>query len=317
MSAANLILVILALAFAWSMGAHYTGACMGMPHATRSIRLWPALVTMAVFVLIGASFLSHRVLATVGGKLLGTSLSAAPAAVIIAAAFLLTTIYNRLKIPTSTIQILVFSLIGAGLELHMGIQWMTIGRLVAVWIAAPFVALALGFFFTRTFDRIDIFRKQTQVVGWLLVLAGMLASLTMGANDVSNATGVFLSTHLSGPFAAGAVGGVGLALGVVTWGRPLLERVAFEIVDLDVSMASAAQLVQGLVVLTAVLGFGDFTSMNQALVGAMAGAGFARGVKTVRWQTLKSILKGWLLGPASGLALAYLFAFALHASGLA
>lgn len=117
--------------------------------------------------------------------------------------------------------------------------------------------------------------------------------------------------HLSGVFLAGMVGGVGLALGVVTWGRPLLERVAFEMVDLDLSMASAAQLVQGLVVLTAVLGFGDFTSMNQALVAAMAGAGFARGVETVRWPTLKSILKGWLFGPASGLLLAYFFAWAL------
>lgn len=41
-------------------------------------------------------------------------------------------------------------------------------------------------------------------------------------------------------------------------------------------MATAAQSVQALVVLTAV-----FTSMNQALIGAMAGTGFARRRETI------------------------------------
>ena len=92
---------------------------------------------------------------------------------------------------------------------------------------------------------------------------------------------------------------------------------AFEIVELDLPMASAAQLVQGVVVLTAVLGLGDFTSMNQALVGARAGAGLARGRETVQWSTLIAILKGWVFGSLSGLALAYLFARLLRGLALA
>ncbi|HUX74844.1 MAG TPA: hypothetical protein VMV25_13255 [Steroidobacteraceae bacterium] len=36
-----IILLMLALAFAWSTGAHYTGACMGMHYATGSISLPP------------------------------------------------------------------------------------------------------------------------------------------------------------------------------------------------------------------------------------------------------------------------------------
>lgn len=318
MRADSIVLAILAFGFAWSMGAHYTGACMGMPYATGSIRLWPALATMAVLVMIGATFLSHRVLTTVGGNLLeGPRLRTSAASAIIAAAFILTTLYNRLKIPTSTIQILVFSIIGAGLALHVEIRWMTIARLAVVWVAAPFVAMALGFAFTRLLDRAEVLRGKAAVVGEILVIAGAIASLTMGANDVSNATAVFITTGLSGLFVAGVLGGAGLAAGVITWGRPLLERVAFEIVALDLPMASAAQLVQGLVVLTAVLGFGDFTSMNQALVGAMAGAGIARGVETVRWTTLRAILKGWLVGPFSGLVLAYLFSSALRILKLA
>ena len=268
MTAGGLLLVILALGFAWSMGAHYTGACMGMPYATGSIRLWPALVTMAALVLAGAALLSHRVLATVGHHVLATpSLPTGAASAIVGGAFLLTTVFNRLRIPTSTIQILVFSVIGAGLALRIDVEWTTIARLLVVWAVAPFVALALGFVFTRMLDRVAILRDNARGAGMVLVAAGALASLTMGANDVSNATAVFLTTHLSGRFVAGAMGGLGLALGVLTWGRSLLERVAFEIVKMDLAMASAAQLVQGLVVLSAAVGLGDFTSMNQALIG--------------------------------------------------
>ena len=128
----------------------------------------------------------------------------------------------------------------------------------------------------------------------------------MGANDVSNASGALVGTGTLSPLAAGAVGGAAIAVGVLTWGRPLLRRVAFEVVDVDRAMATAAQLVQAAVVLAAV-SFGFFTSMNQALVGAMAGAGLARGRETVHLQTLFSILQGWVLGPAVSIAAGFVF----------
>jgi PiT family inorganic phosphate transporter len=144
-------------------------------------------------------------------------------------------------------------------------------------------------------------------IGRALVIVGGAASLTMGADDVSNATDVFLTTGLSGPLLAGLIGGAGLAVGVLTWGKPLLERVAFDVVKLDMAMATAAQLVQALVVLTAVF-FGYFTSMNQALIGAMPGTGFARGRETIDRQVIFGILRGWIVGPAAGAILGYLFA---------
>jgi PiT family inorganic phosphate transporter len=139
---------------------------------------------------------------------------------------------------------------------------------------------------------------------WALVGVGALASFTMGSNDVANATGSLVGTHTFSPLVAGLVGGAGLAAGVLTWGRPLLTRVAFDIVTVDRPMATAAQLVQAAVVLAAV-GFGFFTSMNQALVGAMSGAGAARGRHTVHAATLLGILRGWIVGPGAAVALAY------------
>ncbi|AWN16786.1 inorganic phosphate transporter [Salinisphaera sp. LB1] len=316
MSLIAIALIVVAFAFAWSMGAHYTGACMGMPYAANTIRLRPALLLMALFTLLGATFLSHAVLTTVGHGIVGAPrISVGAALCIVAVAFALTTCFNLLRIPTSTIQILVFAVAGVGMSLGLPIRWGTIERLVVLWAAAPLVALVLGFVFTHILSRWPAARSKSQpAIARALVAVGVLASLTMGANDVSNATAVFLSTHLFGVFAAAFVGGLGLALGVLTWGKPLLEKVAFDVVKMDLPMATAAQGVQALVVLAAVA-FGYLTSMNQALVGAMAGAGLARGRDTVQWPAVKGILKGWLVGPGAGFLCGYGAAFIVRWTG--
>jgi PiT family inorganic phosphate transporter len=101
---------------------------------------------------------------------------------------------------------------------------------------------------------------------------------------------------------------------VLVTGRPLLDRVAFDIVEVDRVSATAAQLVQALVVLVAVA-FGFFTSMNQALVGAMAGAGAARGQNAVQRRTLVGIVRGWAIGPPTAFVLAFAAAHAARWGG--
>jgi inorganic phosphate transporter, PiT family len=307
------LLVAAAFAFAVSIGAHYTGACMGMPYAAGAIRPWHALLLMAPLALVGAALASGPVEATVGHGILGEGTVALGVALaIVVAALALTSAYNLVTIPTSTIQILVFSAVGAGLAAGIPVHWSTVGSLVVLWATAPFAAFGLGFLFVRAADR---YRPpipareptraalgRTAVLG--LVGVGAAASFAMGANDVSNASGALIMTGLFGLLAAGLIGGAGLALGVLTWGRPLLQRVAFDLVELDPRMATASQLAQSTVILVSVA-FGFFTSMNQALVGAMIGAGLARKKATVLWKPIRHILIGWSVGPISGISLGY------------
>ena len=296
------LLIVLAIGFAWSIGAHYTGAVMGMPHALRAIGAWQALLLMAPLAFLGATFASHAVEQRVGSGLTDRRLSVSQEVVVVGVAFALTTAFNRLRAPTSTIQILVFAVVGVTLAAGRGVRWSTIGHLAIVWVSAPVAAFLLGAFLTKGLDRIALGERT----GAALVAVGAVAAFAMGANDVSNASGALVGTGVFGPLAAGAVGGAGIALGVLTWGKPLLLRVAFELVDVDRPMATAAQLVQAAVVLAAVA-FGFFTSMNQALVGAMAGAGIARGREVVHLETLLSIPIAWVLGPAGALAAGYVF----------
>lgn len=323
----TVLLIMLAVGFAFSMGAHYTGACMGMPHALRAVGAWQALTIMAPLALAGAALASHGVEHTVAARLTTRTLSLESEIVVVGVAFALTTVYNWLTVPTSTIQILVFALAGTALGVGDGVRWATIALLAVIWILAPVVAAGLGFGLTRLLDRIPAMRVARGASGGGavafgggplaagLVAVGAAASFVMGSNDVANATGSLVATRTFSPLVAGAVGGAGLALGALTWGRPLLDKVAFDIVKVDRPMATAAQAVQAIVVILAV-SFGVFTSMNQALIGAMAGAGAARGQRTVNRATLIGILRGWALGPAAGLALGYLIARLLVAAGV-
>lgn len=315
------VLIALSLAFAWSMGAHYTGAVMGMPYASKSIRMWPALVTLSVLTVLGATFASQGVQQTVGLRIVDARQVTAPMLVIIElGAFFLTTVYTYAKVPTSTIQIIVFCVVGTALAAGVPIYWRTVGELAATWVLAPPAAALLGACFTKLLDllvpeaRKPAAGRRLVVLPRLLVLVGMGASFVLGANDVANAVGIWSSIHLGTLVIAGLAGGVAMAVGALTWGQRILERVAFDIVKVDLAMASAAQFVQALVVFLAV-SQGLFTSMNQALVGAMAGTGLARGRETVNTATLLGIVKGWAISPISGATLCFLLERALMALG--
>ena len=364
---ATVLLIVVVVAFAWNLGVHYTGAVMGMPFATRSIAEWPALALIGILTILGATFASGKVQTTVGQNIISAQVARiSDAIVIVLAAGILTMLYNYWKIPTSTIQILVFCVVGVGLAGNIPIHWDTIGKLVIVWLLAPLAAFALGFTFTRLLallvpPRVSHALAETQIsqapremqqgsptaqrswlgrllpgvaLAWklsptlaptlaqtasratyatlialrllpaLLVAVGVFASFVLGANDVANATGALILANLFPLTIAGLIGGLAMAVGTLTWGRRILHTVAFDVVKMDLTMASAAQGVQALVVIIAVTQ-GFFTSMNQALIGAMAGAGFARGRETVQRKQILSILRGWAFGPLSGLILAF------------
>jgi PiT family inorganic phosphate transporter len=291
-------LVVVSLAFAWSMGAHYTGAVMGMPFAIGAVSQRAALALIAVFCVLGATFASEAVQKTVGLHIVGASrVTPLMALIMVIGAFILTTVYTYCKIPTSTIQILVFCVVGTAIAAHIPVTWGTIGRLAITWALAPLAAMVLAIAATAA-----VHRRSSPP--WALVAVGIAASFVLGANDVANAVGVWTMVHVGNPMLAGFAGGAAMAIGAVTWGQRILQRVAFEIVDVDRPTATATQGIQALVVIIAVTQ-GYFTSINQALVGAMSGAAVANA-REINKRNLYGILKGWLISPISGFAFCYI-----------
>src|SRR5262249_47885736 len=176
--------------------------------------------------------------------------------------------------PVSTSQLACFSVVGAALAMGAPIFWgTTVVFLFVTWIGTPIVSGLLGFAATRLADGVSgrYGRRAENGLRWLLLAASCYAAYPLGANNTGNAVGVFYGLRLMSLTQAGFVGGIVMAVGALTWGRPILDKVGKGLVDLDRNMGVGAKLAQSVTAHTAAW-LGYPTSMNQALLGGMAGA---------------------------------------------
>jgi len=289
------------LFFGWTIGSHYTGATMGMAYGSGVIKSpLVATILIAFFLLLGATFESHNVVTTVGtGIIRGEDMTPLGAMVMMLTAALVTAANTWMKWPVSTSQLACFSVVGAALAMGAPVFWKTtIVFLCVTWVGTPIMAAVLGFIFTHLTDwlRKGKSERGDKILGYALIVGCCYAAYTLGCNNTGNAVGVFFGLGLTTPMKAGFIGGIAMAIGALTWGRPILEKVGKGIVQLDLSMGVGAKLAQSLTAHTsAALGYP--TSMNQALIGGVGGAGGARGLKTVDMAAMKEIVISWFLTP--------------------
>ena len=289
------------LFFGWTIGSHYTGATMGMAYGSGVIKKpSTALILIAVFVILGATFESHNVVKTVGtGIIRGEDMTPLGAMVMMFTAAIVTAANTWMKWPVSTSQLACFSVVGSAVAMKVPVNWSTtIVFLAITWIGTPILSAILGYIFTHLTDFMlkNKSERANKYVGYALVLGCCYAAYTLGANNTGNAVGVFFGLKLMTPMKAGFIGGLVMAIGALTWGRRILEKVGKGIVQIDLNMGVGAKVAQSLTAHTAAF-LGYPTSMNQALIGGVAGAGMARGLKTIDLNAMKEIVISWFLTP--------------------
>jgi phosphate/sulfate permease len=297
-------MVLSGLFFGWTIGSHYTGAVMGTAFGAKLIKPRNATILIAIFVLLGATLESHNVVKTVGtGVINANDMTVFGAMIMMLTAALVTAANTWLKLPVSTSQLAIFSVVGAAIGMKAPVFWSTtIVALAITWVGTPIVGCILGFILTKIMD--ITMKKSTEqikkITGYLLILVCCYAAYTLGCNNTGNAVGVFFGTGaIKSRMMAGFIGGIVMAIGALTWGRPLLEKVGLHIVSLDLNSAVGAQLAQGITAhIAASLGYP--TSMNQAMIGGIAGAGLARGIKAIDMKVMKEIVISWFLTPVIG-----------------
>jgi phosphate/sulfate permease len=308
-------MVLSGLFFGWTIGSHYTGATMGMAYGTGVIKS-PLVATslIAFFVILGATFESHNVVKTVGtGIIRGQDMTSLGAMTMMLTAALVTAANTWMKWPVSTSQLACFSVVGSALAMGVQVFWTTtIVFLFVTWIGTPIVSALLGFIFTRLTDKIMANRSNAsnRALRYALMAACCYAAYTLGANNTGNAVGVFFGLKLMTPMKAGFVGGIVMAIGALTWGRPILEKVGKGIVQLDLNMGVGAKVAQSITAHTAAF-LGYPTSMNQALIGGVAGAGGARGIKTLDLKAMKEIVFSWFFTPVVAGIVSFILYFLL------
>ncbi len=308
-------MIVSGLFFGWTIGSHYTGAVMGTAFGAQLITPRRATLLIAVCVLLGATLESHNVVKTVGtGVIAGEDMSVFGAMIMMLTAALVTAANTWLKLPVSTSQLAIFSVVGAAMAMRAEVFWSTTLLALAVtWIGTPIVGTLFGFVITRLMDRFmrGASEQRRGFVRWILIFVCCYAAYTLGCNNTGNAVGVFYGTGaIPSRMFAGFIGGIVMAIGALTWGRPLLEKVGLHIVSLDLNSAVGAQLAQGITAhIAASLGYP--TSMNQAMIGGIAGAGLARGVQAIDMKALKEIVISWFFTPLVGGLVSYVLYFLL------
>ena len=159
-----------------------------------------------------------------------------------------------------------------------------------------------------------------KLFGLPLVCSAALLSFAHGANDVANAVGplaaIVSTVQSGGEIAAKAavpwwillVGGLGIVVGLVTYGWRVILTVGSKITELTPSRAFAATLGASATVVIA-SGTGLPISTTHTLVGAVLGVGLARGIGALNLGVIGSIFMSWIITLPAGAGLAILFFF--------
>ncbi|KAF9590241.1 hypothetical protein IFM89_032019 [Coptis chinensis] len=155
------------------------------------------------------------------------------------------------------------------------------------------------------------------VFGYMQVLSACFMSFAHGGNDVSNAIGPLaaalsiLHGGVSGaeiviPTDVLAWGGFGIVAGLMMWGYRVMATIGKKITELTPTRGFAAEFAAASVVLSASK-LGLPISATHTLVGAVMGVGFARGLNSVRVETVKEIVASWAVTIPVGAGLSVLY----------
>ncbi|KAI3767530.1 hypothetical protein L2E82_17718 [Cichorium intybus] len=155
------------------------------------------------------------------------------------------------------------------------------------------------------------------VFGYLQILSACFMSFAHGGNDVSNAIGPLAAalSILQGGATGGEIvipmdvlawGGFGIVAGLMMWGYRVIATIGKKITELTPTRGFAAEFAAASVVLFASK-LGLPISATHTLVGAVMGVGFARGLNSVRAETVREIVTSWVVTIPAGALFAVVY----------
>lgn len=145
---------------------------------------------------------------------------------------------------------------------------------------------------------------------YLQILTACFVAFAHGANDVANAIGpiaAVLDIIKNGVVAKAAsvppwllaFGGLGIVIGLATWGWRVIETIGKKITELTPTRGFSAEFGAATTILVASK-LGLPISTTHCLVGAVLGVGLARGIRALNLNMLRDIVLSWVITlPAS------------------
>lgn len=210
---------------------------------------------------------------------------------------------------------------------HVGLELTMIEQYLYAF-GTGLVVMAIGKVFVNRIqhdpkkDKKFHFTNVERVFSVLMVITACAMAFAHGSNDVANAIGpvaaVVSIVNSGGEVASKAVlpiwvlalGGVGIVIGLMMYGKKVIATVGNQITELTPSRGFAATLAAATTVVFA-SGTGLPISTTHTLVGAVLGVGLARGMAALNLTVIRNIFMSWVVTLPAGALLSILFFFTL------
>ncbi|MBT7951554.1 MAG: inorganic phosphate transporter [Gammaproteobacteria bacterium] len=168
------------------------------------------------------------------------------------------------------------------------------------------------------------YQNVERVFGVLMIFTACAMAFAHGSNDVANAVGPVAA--VVGILNSGGVigqkmalppwvlllGGIGIVVGLMTYGHKVIATVGNRITELTPSRGFCCEMAAASTVVMA-SGTGIPISTTHTLVGAVLGVGFARGISALNLRVIGTILMSWIITLPIGAVLAIIFFFTFKA----
>ena len=225
-------------------------------------------------------------------------------------------VYIFLAAFTMTLVTILKGLSHVGLNMSL-VESYTLATVIAIVVALLGAVLIHRIKPDKKLDKKDHFHTVERVFGVLMIVTACSMAFAHGSNDVANAIGplaAVVSIAGSGEVAASsalplwvlALGGVGIVVGLATFGRHVIATVGKKITQLTPSRGFAAELAAATTIVIA-SGTGMPISTTHTLVGAVLGVGMARGIEAIDLRVVARIMVSWVVTIPAGAILAIVF----------
>jgi len=312
---------ILAAFIAFNIGGNDAANPVDTAVGSGVLSLKEALLLFSIGVFIGSVLQGHSVIKTIGRGIIPSMTAIAAISAVIAggAWILLATIKGM---PVSTTQSITGGVIGVGLGMvlrnEIPFSQLSLGVLTNIflsWLSSPltaiFVSYALYRLTWRRLSRLEEAENGRKFIRIFMIASLLFSAYSFGANDVANATGVYLSVtsqYFGLPDSASmlilsVIGSLSIITGGWTIGRRVIETVAFKITKLDYKSGLTAEVSNALTVWlfttlpSMLIGYGMPISTTHASVSSIIGVGIAKhkSVSSIDKSTIISIFTSWIL----------------------
>ncbi len=159
-------------------------------------------------------------------------------------------------------------------------------------------------------ERASEYHFVEKVFVYLQIISACYVAFAHGANDVANAIGPVaavldvlkngvISETATIPSWLLALGGIGIVIGLATWGWRVIETIGKKITELTPTRGFCAEFGAATTILVASK-LGLPISTTHCLVGAVLGVGLARGLSALNLGMIREIVLSWIVTiPAS------------------